>query len=451
MAGALSESAPRPVSVVRVDGEAASSEQQQQQQQPPPPPPPPLASAGHDQVTVVSTCGGGDAVAATTTLPARSFASTEAQTEQLSPQMLLGPQALSSHAELLSEELRDARRRERRMRRQHRRAMQRASGAAAAAAAAAAVNGACAAAGVPPTYPGLLAAAGHAAVPPSAAAAHSGFLHPPPAHLGLRGLSLGLPFPVPASVSAFGRDAVPKQCCGLGSPPVRWSILGVGVVGLVCAGAGALLGALRATGRDHIAVALLMIGIGVVLVTVSAVAWRVTSRENCSGFFGLTGRIPAARPMHPYAAMIYPEFQFRTPPPSYQASMQEYRLRLLLLDRLQPTSSPPPTYRSNAGSLVANGLGAMNGTTPAITGPHHASHHHHSMVGTVGRNGESRPPSYCGHRVVAPTTQTTHHGLPPTSKKDANLVRIVQTESEPVILSGDQTPPCAAVEVLAHL
>lgn len=64
-------------------------------------------------------------------------------------------------------------------------------------------------------------------------------------------------------------------------------------------------------------------GIGVVLVTVSAVAWRVTSRENCGGFFGLTGisgRIPPARPMHPYAAMIYPEFQFRTPPPSYQVS-----------------------------------------------------------------------------------------------------------------------------------
>lgn len=64
-----------------------------------------------------------------------------------------------------------------------------------------------------------------------------------------------------------------------------------------------------------------VLGIGVVLVTVSAVAWRVTSRENCAGFFGLTGisgRIPPARQMHPYAAMIYPEFQFRTPPPSYQ-------------------------------------------------------------------------------------------------------------------------------------
>lgn len=64
-------------------------------------------------------------------------------------------------------------------------------------------------------------------------------------------------------------------------------------------------------------------GIGVVLVTVSAVAWRVTSRENCGSFFGFTGissRIPPARPIHPYAAMIYPEFQFRTPPPSYQVT-----------------------------------------------------------------------------------------------------------------------------------
>nr|KAF7435940.1 hypothetical protein H0235_004131 [Vespula pensylvanica] len=216
-------------------------------------------------------------------------------------------------------------------------------------------------------------------------------------------------------------DAVPKQCCGLGSPPVRWSILGVGVVGLVCAGAGALLGALRASGRDHIAVALLMIGIGVVLVSVSAVAWRVTSRENCGSFFGftgITGRIPPARPIHPYAAMIYPEFQFRTPPPSYQASMQEYRLRLLLLDRLQPTSSPPPTYRSNASSIVA----AAGGTVR-----------------------ESRPPSYCARGNATPNANLV------PSKKDANLVRIVQTEADPVILSGDQTPPIAAVEVLAHL
>lgn len=56
------------------------------------------------------------------------------------------------------------------------------------------------------------------------------------------------------------------------------------------------------------------------------------------------------------AAMMYPEFQYRAPPPSYQASMQEYRLRLLLLDRHSGTpgsaASPPPTYRSHPGSLL---------------------------------------------------------------------------------------------------
>lgn len=58
---------------------------------------------------------------------------------------------------------------------------------------------------------------------------------------------------------------------------------------------------------------------------------------------------------------------------------------------------------------------------------------------------ESRPPSYCGRTNVTPTATLT------PSKKDANLVRIVQTQSEPVIYTGDQTPPVAAVEVLAHL
>lgn len=62
-------------------------------------------------------------------------------------------------------------------------------------------------------------------------------------------------------------------------------------------------------------------GIGVLLVLVSAVAWRLTNQDYCGSLFGFTsisGRIPPARPIHPYAAMIYPEFQFRTPPPSYQ-------------------------------------------------------------------------------------------------------------------------------------
>ena len=173
------------------------------------------------------------------------------------------------------------------------------------------------------------------------------------------------------------------------------------------------------------------------LITVSGIAWRLTSQDapSCRAMLGLGGsslagvagsplgaenaecggalgggvggpggvgsveptgrrflsRIPPTygRPHHPYAAMMYPEFQYRPPPPSYQASMQEYRLRLLLLDRdrqqqiqqqqqqqqqhntplsracvaastttnnnssgVNPPVSPPPTYRSQANTLV---------------------------------------------------------------------------------------------------
>ncbi|KAJ4443838.1 hypothetical protein ANN_05625 [Periplaneta americana] len=121
--------------------------------------------------------------------------------------------------------------------------------------------------------------------------------------------------------------------------------------------------------------------VGIVLITVSGVAWRLTAHDapSCRMMLGLGGgdeggaepnrrfvpRLPPSygRPHHPYAAMMYPEFQYRPPPPSYQASMQEYRLRLLLLDRHPGTVapgqapgghavSPPPTYRSHAGSTL---------------------------------------------------------------------------------------------------
>lgn len=189
----LPEGAPRPVSVVQVEAppepapeQPPQPQQAQQQQQQPAP----ATTPGDEQQPALPP-------PEQPALPApvvRSFASTEAQTESL--QLLAASEC----------ELRDARRRERRMHRQRRRAIQRANGAAAAAAAAAAavsappgalpppsyqVPGACGVAGQPPGIPGL--------------GPVGGFLHPPPPHLGLRGLSLGLPFPVPASVSAFGR------------------------------------------------------------------------------------------------------------------------------------------------------------------------------------------------------------------------------------------------------
>lgn len=80
-------------------------------------------------------------------------------------------------------------------------------------------------------------------------------------------------------------------------------------------------------------------GIGVVLVTAAGLAWRLGSRDTPCALLGLrrascrrlVPRLPPsyARPHHPYAAMLYPEFHYRPPPPTYQASMHEYRLRLV--------------------------------------------------------------------------------------------------------------------------
>lgn len=240
------------------------------------------------------------------------------------------------------------------------------------------------------------------AAPPPLVAVPPPQLSPPPqtapGHHRFAAPGLRLPFAfVPATRRRAGRGATyspeeePKSCCGVlvGQPvSIRWFILLILLVGLCCAVVGTVLGAMKASGREHLTVSLLMIGVGIVLVTVSGVAWRLTSHDapSCRVMLGMASgeeaaaepnrrfvpRLPPSygRPHHPYAAMMYPEFQYRPPPPSYQASMQEYRLRLLLLDRhpgagvagvVSPaqaaTVSPPPTYRSHAGSLLRAPLG----------------------------------------------------------------------------------------------
>ncbi|XP_025405225.1 uncharacterized protein LOC112679572 [Sipha flava] len=184
------------------------------------------------------------------------------------------------------------------------------------------------------------------------------------------------------SLHYCSEEDTPKSCCGLLTLPdatstvsIRWFIGIVFIAGICSALVGTVLGATRASGREHLTVALLMIGVGVILVAISGIAWRLTAGQeasSCGAVFGLgrslddaaeanrrfVPRLPPSygRPHHPYAAMMYPEFEYRAPPPSYQASMQEYRLRLLLLDRqtnMPPvTASPPPTYRSQPSTLI---------------------------------------------------------------------------------------------------
>ncbi|CAG9857012.1 unnamed protein product [Phyllotreta striolata] len=228
-------------------------------------------------------------------------------------------------------------------------------------------------------------------VVPNGVVSNSGFVFqgPPPVVQGAAPVAVPVPPPVgfrfPFPGNGFRRarfsDDPPKGCCGIltwkpGS--LRWFIALIALVAVCCVLVGTALGAMRPSGRDHLTVSLLMIGVGIVLVTVSGVAWRLTSHDSstCRSMLGLGStesvevcarrfvpRLPPAygRPHHPYAAMMYPEFQYRPPPPSYQASMQEYRLRLLLLERgntpqiqggLQNAVSPPPTYRSHSGSLL---------------------------------------------------------------------------------------------------
>ncbi|XP_055839775.1 probable serine/threonine-protein kinase DDB_G0267686 [Episyrphus balteatus] len=159
-----------------------------------------------------------------------------------------------------------------------------------------------------------------------------------------------------------------KGCCGqwFAGPPLRALIAVVALGGVACALGGAALGATGLAGppSSHLTAALLMIGVGVVLVTVSGAAWRLTAPGGppCLGLgssvdLGRCGRRPCSRGGGAPHGLLYPEFQHRPPPPSYQASMQEYRLRLLLLDRDRQNgvvrgSSPPPTYRSHTGSLL---------------------------------------------------------------------------------------------------
>ncbi|XP_050072835.1 uncharacterized protein LOC126560928 [Anopheles maculipalpis] len=193
-------------------------------------------------------------------------------------------------------------------------------------------------------------------------------------------------FPIPIMRSSPSERSR-KGCCGhwFAGPPLRALIAVVALGGVACALGGAALGATGLAGSptSHLTAALLMIGVGVILVTVSGAAWRMTApgAPPCLGLgstvdLGRCSRRPCGRGGSTPHGLLYPEFQHRPPPPSYQASMQEYRLRLLLLDRdrqsgrMRSTASPPPTYRSNVGSLLRIPLSSRynNGSSNSIFG-----------------------------------------------------------------------------------
>ncbi|XP_074595191.1 uncharacterized protein LOC141850458 isoform X2 [Brevipalpus obovatus] len=261
-----------------------------------------------------------------------------------------------------------------------------------------------------------------------------------------------------------------KSCLTCSGLSIRWFILLISFIGLICAVIGTFLGAARPTGKEHLTLALLMIGVGIVLITVSGIAWRLTSTgPTWRALFGfselppstvLNGnslestsrrflpRVPAPHGRsgahhHPYGAMFYPEFQYRPPPPSYQASMQEYRLRLLLLERssshppLTTSSpvSPPPTYRSSAASSLAGTLNRAANESNNINSHNNINSTTTTSSATIAGVANSiatgatlrpmsRPPSY--RSIISDPIQINSHNV---NKNDDNSVIIANNNS----------------------
>jgi len=240
--------------------------------------------------------------------------------------------------------------------------------------------------------------------------------------------------------SHFLGEDDPKSCCGVTvtqTVSIRWFIVMIAFVGICCSIVGTVLGAMKASGREHLTVSLLMIGVGIVLITVSGIAWRLTATDapSCRAMLGLGGGCDedynngrflsrpqvtntnntASRPQHPYAAMMYSDFPYRPPPPSYQASMQEYRLRLLLLDR---NTSGNPT---NPGPSLAEQQSHQQQQQPVVAPPNYRAHLRNAMLHAMNH---SRPPSYKSHISDHPVIES------------GSVPQVLQTTTTTTTVSG---------------
>ncbi|XP_053212663.1 probable serine/threonine-protein kinase ndrD isoform X2 [Panonychus citri] len=249
-----------------------------------------------------------------------------------------------------------------------------------------------------------------------------------------------------------------KSCFNCTRFTLKWTLLTISFIGVIFTIVGTFLGSSDRVGRENLTVSLTMICIGIVLVVISGLTWKAINTgsewrslfglDEIPGIVGTSGsslestgrrflpRVPdphgrSGAHHHPYGAMFYPEFQYRPPPPSYQASMQEYRLRLLLLERssshTQPTSlspvSPPPTYRSSAASSLAGTLNRPGGNTltrPISRPPSYRSiidqnsvnnNNNSSLSGQLNSSGNNNNnslghPIYSSSRLITTTTST---------------------------------------------
>ncbi|XP_029634690.1 uncharacterized protein LOC115210307 [Octopus sinensis] len=151
----------------------------------------------------------------------------------------------------------------------------------------------------------------------------------------------------------------------------KYVLILLSMLGICCVIIGIVLAALHGSGSSFLFLAIMFFGLGLLLLIVVIVGWKFTPQghEPLHLLFGLGDHsllnqarshgMQRTREGYWHGGIMYPEFQYRRPPPSYDVSMQEYQQQLLQqyqqsinnTDNYSLPSSPPPTYRSRASTL----------------------------------------------------------------------------------------------------
>lgn len=267
------------------------------------------------------------------------------------------------------------------------------------------------------------------------------------------------------------------------STSFRWILVVLSLLGVCCVVTGIVLAALHATGNSYLFLAIMFIGLGVLLVVVVGVGWKCTPRghEPLHALFGLGDfRRPRSGRRHRshhrregrwHGGMMYPEFQFRRPPPSYNASMQDYQNQLPVAQQQPDTydpedlpdedyslpSSPPPSYRSRA-STVRAGIQItfppnQGGDFPDSRPPTYRSHPSNTLQGRSSRpslpledDTDPAPADVAFTDAVFVDTSTTESGtsiqIAPSTTGNQNVTVSVTTvtvnsQGRPTVISNN--------------
>lgn len=183
----------------------------------------------------------------------------------------------------------------------------------------------------------------------------------------------------------------------------KYVLILLSMFGVCCVITGIVLAALHAVGSSFLFLSIMFLGLGLLLVIAVLVGWKFTPRghEPLHLLFGLgehsilhhvrSHGILRSREGYWHGGIMYPEFQYRRPPPSYDVSMQEYQQQLMQqyqqsinnVDNYSLPSSPPPTYRSRA-STIRTGV-------HIVFPPDHNENYPNSLPPTYRSQTNSRP------------------------------------------------------------